>query len=342
MTKLPHVCIDRVLPQNMMQPQATLKRRGRADKAISLIGKAWINGSTLRVRFIGGSAAQRANAKLQAGWWQAACNIKFDFNDAPDAELRVSFDANDGAWSYVGTDNQGIPLNSATMNLGFEDGGTAAHEFGHAIGLSHEHQNPQGGIQFNEPVVIAALAGSPNFWNEATTRHNVLAKYRADQLNGTAFDPKSIMLYFFPAAWTLNGIATSANHVLSDLDKSFVAGLKMYPKTGPTPVDAVALTVNAAKRTSASIGAFGEEDLFKFTATQAGKYQIDTWGKTDVVMKLFGPNSQTSFLVEDDNSGWGTSAKISRSLGAGEYFVQVRHANAVAGTGKYSIRVRKM
>jgi len=36
------------------------------------------------------------------------------------------------------------------MNLGFLDGGTAAHEFGHAIGLAHEHQNPAGGIQWNE------------------------------------------------------------------------------------------------------------------------------------------------------------------------------------------------
>jgi hypothetical protein len=29
------------------------------------------------------------------------------------------------------------------MNLGFLDDGTAAHEFGHAIGLAHEHQNPR-------------------------------------------------------------------------------------------------------------------------------------------------------------------------------------------------------
>ncbi len=64
------------------------------------------------------------------------------------------------------------------MNLGFLDGGTAAHEFGHAIGLGHEHQNPAGGIQWNEPVVLQNLAGPPNNWDEATIRHNVLNKYR--------------------------------------------------------------------------------------------------------------------------------------------------------------------
>ena len=54
------------------------------------------------------------------------------------------------------------------------------------------------------------------------------------------------MLYFFPAEWTLNGIGTKANDVLSDLDKEFVAGAKMYPKTGPTVDAPTELEVNAA------------------------------------------------------------------------------------------------
>jgi hypothetical protein len=75
------------------------------------------------------------------------------------------------------------------MNLGFLDGGTAAHEFGHAIGLAHEHQNPAGGIQWNEAIVISEMAKSPNFWDEQKTRHNILRRYSANQINGTAFDP---------------------------------------------------------------------------------------------------------------------------------------------------------
>ena len=156
----------------------------------------------------------------------------------------------DGAWSYVGTDCRGIPVNQPTMNLGFLDGGTTAHEFGHAIGLAHEHQNPRGGIQWNEQVVIQELAKSPNFWDEETARHNVIRKYSIDQINGTDFDPDSIMLYFFPASWTLNGIATKANEVLSTIDKQFIAGAKMYPKTGGTTTTAVELEVNAKRRTS--------------------------------------------------------------------------------------------
>jgi hypothetical protein len=188
----------------------------------------------------------------------------------------------------------------------------------------------------------SADGGSPNFWDEATTRHNILRKYKVDQINGTDFDPDSIMLYFFPASWTLNGIGTKANEVLSAMDTAFVAGATMYPGVGaPTPVG-TALKVNAAKRTAASIGKAGEEDLFTFTASRDGRYVIDTRGPTDVVMKLFGPGSQASLIAEDDDSGKGLNARIAASLIAGEYFVQVRHYHRRSGSGKYSIGVRRL
>lgn len=340
MANRPKVCFDRVLPRDLMRMQATMRAAGRT-RAVAPIGKTWMNGSTLRVRFMGGTPAQQAKVREQAGWWTAHANLKFEFNHAPDAEIRIAFDENDGAWSYVGTDCRNIPLNEATMNLGFMDGGTTAHEFGHAIGLAHEHQNPAGGIQWNEPVVVREMAKSPNYWDEATTRHNILKKYTLDQINGTAFDQNSIMLYFFPADWTLNGIGTEANEVLSAIDKQFIAGAKMYPKAAPTIADATELNVNATRRTAAEIGKFGEEDLFAFTVTRPGRHVIDTRGPTDVVMKLFGPNSPTALIAEDDDSGVDYNARIAADLIEGGYYAQVRHYNRASGMGNYSIRVRR-
>lgn len=334
------VCIDRVLPAQEMRPQSTMRRGGRV-RAIMPIGKLWMNGTTLRVRFMGGTAAEQATAREQAAWWTQHANLHFDFNNAPDAEIRISFDQNDGAWSYVGTDNRGIPKNQPTMNLGFLDGGTAGHEFGHAIGLAHEHQNPAGGMRWNEAKVIQDLSGPPNNWDEATIRHNVLHKYTVDQIKGTQFDPHSIMLYFFPASWTTNGVGTKANEVLSSLDKAFIASAEAYPKTAPTVADAKELKVNAKTRTSASIGKAGEEDLFKFNIATAGRYIIDTRGPTDVVMKLYGPNSQTALIAEDDDSGLDTNASIAADLMPGIYYAQVRHYNRASGMGKYTIKVRK-
>lgn len=341
MEKHAHFCTDRVLPSEQMRFQSTVRRNG-STRAIMPIGKVWMNGSTLRVRFLGGTSAQQAKAREQALWWTQFANLIFDFNNAPDAEIRIAFDPSDGAWSYIGTDNRSIPLNQPTMNLGFMDGGTAAHEFGHAIGMAHEHQNPAGGIEWNEAAVIQSLKGPPNNWDEATIRHNVLRKYQTDQIKGTAFDPDSIMLYFFPGSWVKSGVGTHANAVLSAVDKAYIASAQAYPKTKPTVLDAVELKVNAARRTAARIGEAGEEDLFKFEVKEGGNHVIDTKGPTDVVMRLFGPDSHTNVVAEDDDSGTGTNARIIAGLVPGLYYAQVRHYNRAAGKGDYTVRARRV
>ena len=59
-------------------------------------------------------------------------------------------------------------------------------------------------------------------------------------------------------------------------------------------------------------------------------------------MKLFGPNSETALIAEDDDSGVDFNAKISANLVKGDYFVQVRHYNIASGMGNYSIKVVKV
>ena len=58
-------------------------------------------------------------------------------------------------------------------------------------------------------------------------------------------------------------------------------------------------------------------------------------------MKLFGPNSPTALIEEDDDSGYGLNPRIAASLMAGDYYVQVRHYDRSSGTGKYSVGVKK-
>lgn len=339
MAEHPKICFDRVLPRDLNRPQRSMRVGGTGPlRAVIEFRKLWINGSTLRVRFLGGNTTQQATARDQAGWWTERANLKFEFVDTGNTEIRIAFDSSDGAWSYIGTDCLDIPQNQPTMNLGFLDGGTAAHEFGHALGLGHEHQNPAGGIVWNREAVIRDLQGPPNFWSVPQIEHNVLNKYSLDQIRGTEFDPNSIMLYFFPDHWRQGGQGTRANEALSDLDKAFIASAEAYPGRAQAAVE---LPVIDTAGTAADIGAPGEEDLFHFTVTTSGRHTIETGGQTDVVMKLFGPDSQTTLIAEDDDGGVGRNARITANLMPGEYFVQIRHYNTLRGTGSYNVKVVK-
>lgn len=108
--------------------------------------------------------------------------------------------------------------------------------------------------------------------------------------------------------------------------------------TLPEPI---ALTVNGATLTGA-ISPAGDVDWYVFTVATTGSHTIDTQAQTlaDNYMYLYGPNSRTTLLAEDNNSGAGNAARIVRTLTAGTYYVKVR-ANVAADTGTYTIRVTR-
>jgi hypothetical protein len=336
MARAKQICFDRLLQRDLHRQQQTRMVGGRA-RAISPMGKQWVNGSTIKIRLTGGSAADRSLVEQIAPRWTEHANLRFQFTDDPRAEIRVSFDEGDGAWSYIGLDNKGIPLHAATLNLGWVDQGVILHEFGHMIGLAHEHSNPAGGIQWNEEEVIRDLSGPPNYWDEPTIRHNVLDKYSVDQIYGTEFDRDSIMLYAFPATWTIGGEATHENSDLSKLDKNFVRSEKMYPQRGTPEERAVDLQLDLPK--DAAIEKAGEEDLFRFRVEKGGDYRVETQGSTDVVLSLFGPGGFARLIATDDDSGPGRNARVRAELAEGSYFVRVTHYDPDA-TGAYAIAVR--
>jgi len=199
-------------------------------------GKKWADGKKLGVYFMDGSSTQKAKVKANAEKWCKFGNVTFDFNASrANAQIRISFVADDGSWSYIGTDCLGIAKAEPTMNFGWLRDDTddlewqrvVVHEFGHALGAIHEHQNPQGGIQWNVAAVYAYFSGPPNNWSKAEIDTNVLGKYSVTQLNASKFDPDSIMLYQFDGALIKGGVATKSNKKLSSGDKRLIR--KQYP-----------------------------------------------------------------------------------------------------------------
>jgi hypothetical protein len=102
------------------------------------------------------------------------------------------------------------------------------HEFGHALGLIHEHQSPAAAIPWNKPAVYDYYAGPPNYWTPEQVERNLFGLYDGEVTQYSHFDPQSIMLYPIDPALTLDGSATGWNRALSETDKSFVG--QLYPR----------------------------------------------------------------------------------------------------------------
>jgi len=226
------ICFDRILAKNLnaVRPEGTIP--GSRTKAAFDWAKLWDVGQTLRIRFMDGTAEQQAVVRKFAPQWAEHANLKLVFGTDLNSEIRITFDESDGAWSYIGTDCKSIPSTEPTMNLGWQDEGVVLHEFGHAIGLIHEHETPINGIKWNKKQVYDDLSGPPNNWSKDTIDHNMFHVYDKSQINGTSLDKKSIMLYEIPANWTVDGWSSKANEVLSAVDKAFAHDQRNYPFKG--------------------------------------------------------------------------------------------------------------
>jgi len=329
------ICFDRILPRHLAIPRMVVSWGNSRFRAIAPKSSVWPNGSTITIAFLGGSSTEQAMVREIASEWMQYANLKFDWRASLPATIRIAFDESDGAWSYIGTDNLEIPSPAPTLNLGWLDKSVILHEVGHMLGEAHEHQNPLGGIHWNEEAVIADLSGPPNYWDVNTIRFNVLEKYDSDQIYGTEFDPLSIMLYSFPPTWTVNGWSAPWNEVISEKDKAFVHSQSMYP-FGTAPIDYPELPVFVP--IGAEISTPGEHDTYKLKIKERGLYTIETTGSTDMFLTLY--DSSMKMLAQDDDSGAGTNSKLKVILQPGDFFLQARHFYSTK-VGKYNISVVK-
>lgn len=193
--------------------------------------KLWAVDTVLKVRFLEGTPALHDRVMNAAqSWFLDSVRLKLaQAGGAEQAQIRIAFDPNRGSWSYVGTDSRGIHPSQPTMNLGWATLDTpehdflsvVIHEFGHALGLLHEHNHPEALIKWNRAAVYADLEGPPNYWDRATIDSNVFAKFDLSTVITTDFDRASVMIYTIPSTWTTDG-------------KSFMPSWKLSPGDAAT------------------------------------------------------------------------------------------------------------
>lgn len=233
---LRETCIEKIFEKKAPAKDSNIAKGVKLPegplRAVLETEKMWVPGKELKVRFLDGTAEQKKKVAEWAGEWCMYANLLFTFGSiGDDADILLRFQKQ-GNWSLVGTDSineeyrdecDGISMNIEQMDLK----GTVQHEFGHSIGLVHEHSSPIGGIEWNKEVVYRDLGQPPNKWSKEMVDRQVFFKYSKDVTQYTALDKQSVMMYPFSAAWTTNGFSTGFNEDISATDKEFIAAI--YP-----------------------------------------------------------------------------------------------------------------
>jgi hypothetical protein len=302
--------------------------------------RLWQPGRTVRVAFVDGEAWQHELVASTAVTWSQYANIRFEFGVSPaESDVRIAFVPSGGSKSLVGTDCLIADRAQPTMNLGWIDSqqtpeelnGVILHEFGHALGCIHEHQNPGGFIPWDREKVYAEYAREPNHWSREEVDQQIFAIYDRNITRFSMFDRESIMLYPVPEELTIGDYSVDPNYRLSKGDQEFIAA------TYPRSVDPRSLTVNGGY-VAGTIGFAGQVDHYGVTIGKGGWYLVETQGPTNVKLAIYGPDDPTRLVAGDDDSGRdGYNATIQTLLMAGSYSVRVQHQ--AGGGGDYGVRV---
>ncbi len=211
------------------------------QKLAVVTSKYWsAKGVKLTVGFLDNASNELKNRILShMNAWNQYSNVEFVLSNQ-NPQVRITF-ANDGYWSYIGTDILHIPAAEPTMNLqGFsmntpesEYRRVVRHETGHTLGFPHEHMR-QEIVNLLDVQKTIDWGERALGWDRDTVIQQILTPLSESSLMGTPnADVDSIMCYQLPAEITINGQPIRGGTDIDKIDQNFVA--KIYPKATVPP-----------------------------------------------------------------------------------------------------------
>ena len=310
-------CAVRQRPKREFGPEVSPDRA----EAILVIGNKWVNKTNLHYYFFdsgpfaGDNSQQDVVREAFDVWKNLGIGLTFtEVSLRSEAEIRIGFLQDDGSWSMLGTDALTVGQQERTMNFGWDINvpgpnglDTAIHEIGHALGFYHEHQNPNAGILWNREAVYEYFARTQDPpWSRAKTDFNVLDTINPQLVEGTNWDPNSIMHYGFapglirqPEQYR-NGLRPQPGLSSRDIEvvKRFYPEVIVVPELKPWESQQLSL-------------AAGEQKDFNVLPTETRDYNFQTFGQSDTVMVLFEEdNGDFRYVQGDDDSGFDRNASF--------------------------------
>lgn len=284
--------------------------------------------------WVGSEAQKNVVRKAFRIWAKTGIGLKFkEVKNRKEAEIRIAFMEDDGSWSYVGRDILDDHEDVRTMNFGWNIAvrdrhngiDTALHEIGHTLGFPHEHQNPFAGIVWNKVAVYKSLAAPPNEWSKKETDSNIISKIDKKEVNGSNWDPDSIMHYPFekglikkPEEYAAKDLEPAGGLSAQDIKYA----LSFYPTQN------VKKDIRVNTMTSYAIDVDNcEQQNYIFIPPQTKTYTIQTIGQLDTVMVLNErlKGGEIKYIAGDDNSGTDDNALITAKLSKGKtYIIKVK------------------
>lgn len=226
-------------------------------RAAFLNGVTWPNGKKIKVAFMkqaftfqGKQQSDPGYTAEKAKWVQEVVeknivplvNLSFEWDvSLEESDVRISFIKSMGAFSFLGTQALHQGNDTITMNLGWTDqdvqssddptlagtGVVIIHEFGHLLGMIHEHSRADAKLVWNKSVVYTKLGQPPNDWDHQMCDDQIFHQYALSSFNGSAYDQHSVMHYVFPVSFFENSPKLTEARGFSDLDMVWIN--KKYP-----------------------------------------------------------------------------------------------------------------